>query len=237
MTSPVIILVAPQMGENIGAAARAMKNFGINELRIVCPRDGWPNEKAESTAVGAIDVVQNAKVYDKLEKAIADLEYLYATTATPRSMNKDYILSKDLSADYVLRVKTGIMFGRENCGLNNHEITLANKIITIDTTDFNSLNIAQAIAIVCYELFKNKITVDLNTQEELATHGELDYFFEHLFSELDKVNFFKVLKKKARMISNIKNIFTRIEKLSKHELQTLRGIIKGLSSNDHPNKQ
>jgi tRNA/rRNA methyltransferase len=237
MTKPVVILVAPQMGENIGAAARIMKNFGINELRIVRPRDGWPNEKAESMAVGAIDVIKNAKIYDNLEEAIADLEYLYATTATPRQMNKDYVSSRSLGEDYAGGLKVGVMFGRENCGLNNQEITLANKIITIATSDFSSLNIAQAIAIVCYELFCNQNRVSLNSQERLATHEELGYFFEHLFVELDKANFFKIPEKRPQMVKNIMNIFTRIDKLSKNELQALRGVIRGLSGNNQTDKQ
>lgn len=237
MTKPVVILVAPQMGENIGAAARVIKNFAINELRIVRPRDGWPNKKAETMAVGAIDVIHNAKIYDNLEQAIADLEYLYATTANARQINKDYISSRSLKDDYVAGLKVGVMFGRENCGLTNQEITLANKIITIATSDFSSLNIAQAIAIVCYELFSNHSSVGFNSQDRLATRQELSYFFAHLFAELDKANFFKIAEKKTQMRRNIMNIFTRIDKLSNNELQTLRGIIRGLCGSNQTDKQ
>ena len=226
----VIILVAPQMGENIGAVARAMKNFDIVELRIVTPRDGWPNERAISMAVGAADILNRAKIYPDLPRAIADLECVYATTSASRSLNKNYILSTNLNEQFLKNLKVGIMFGRENCGLNNDEITLANKIITIDTNvNFSSLNIAQAVLIVCYELFRSRERSDLQNIQKLATQEELEYFFEHLFTELDKKNFFKTPEKKPKMTKNIKNIFTRIDKLSQNELQTLRGIIANLS--------
>jgi len=224
-----IILVAPQMGENIGAAARAMKNFDITDLRIVAPRDNWPNEKAQSMAVGAIDVVMNAAIYDSIEDSIKDLEYLYATSATKRDMNKDHVLSKNLMMDYPIDTKVGIMFGRENCGLTNQEISLSNKIITIDTGDFSSMNIAQSIVIVCYELFASINRTDLSNTQDLATKIEMDYFLNHLFTELSNKNFFKIPEKKLQMIQNIRNIFTRIDKLSKTELQTLRGIIRNLT--------
>lgn len=229
MSKATIILVAPQMGENIGAAARAMKNFGLNDLRIVSPRDGWPNERAKSMAVGAIDLVLKAKIYDNLKEAIADLAYVYATTAVPRDMNKEYLISKELLKDYPKGLNVGIMFGRENCGLKNEEITLANKIITINTTDFSSLNIAQAIAIICYELFDREKSDDFLNKQELASKEELSFFLNHLESELDKKNFFKVLEKKPHMMKNIVNIFTRINNLSKTEVQTLRGIIRSLA--------
>ena len=224
-----IILVAPQMGENIGAVARAMKNFDVRDLRIVAPRDGWPNEKAENMAVGAVDIIKDAKIYGNLEDAIKDLEYLYATSATKRDINKEHVLSKNLKLDYPVGSKAGIMFGRENCGLTNNEISYANKIITIDTGEFSSLNIAQSIVIICYELFNKIDRVDLVNNQKLATKLELEYFFDHLFIELDKKNFFKISKKKTLMVQNIKNIFTRIDKLSSSELQTLRGIMSKLT--------
>ena len=223
-----IILVAPQMGENIGAAARAMKNFNVTDLRIVSPRDGWPNIKAENMAVGAVDIIQNARIYNNIEDATQDLEYLYATSSAKRDMNKEHVLSKDLSFDYPLGSKVGILFGRENCGLTNQEISWANKIITIDTGQFSSMNIAQSIVIICYELFNRIDRDDLTNSQKLATKIELNHFFEHLLSELDTKNFFKIQEKKAQMVQNIKNIFTR-NRLSSSELQTLRGIITKLT--------
>lgn len=228
---PIIILVAPQMGENIGAVARAMKNFSVSELRIVTPRDGWPSEQARSMAVSAVNIVDAAKIYDTVEESIADIEYLYATTATPRSINKNYVLSEHLLQDYPIDCKVGIMFGRENCGLQNKEIAFAHKIISINTGDFSSLNIAQSVIIICYELFHGtQALANVDNQQALASRGELNYFFEHLLTELEQKNFFKVPEKKATMTQNIMNIFTRIDKLSTSELQTLRGIIRTLSS-------
>ncbi|WP_375326948.1 RNA methyltransferase [Candidatus Tisiphia endosymbiont of Nemotelus uliginosus] len=229
---PVIILVSPQMGENIGATARAMKNFNISELRIIAPRDGWPNEQARSMAVSAVNIIDNAKIYDNLENGIKDIDYLYATSATGRNMNKNYISSKILPQDYPNHLKVGIMFGRESCGLQNKEIIYANKIININTGDFGSLNIAQAVVIICYELFHSNEAHQKNhikNEQKLATRGELEHFFDHLFSELNNKNFFKVPEKKLHMTQNIMNIFTRIDKLSHTELQTLRGIISTLS--------
>jgi tRNA/rRNA methyltransferase len=230
MSHTSIILVSPQMGENIGASARAMKNFGISDLRIVSPRDGWPNSKAEANAVGAADIVHNAKLYMTLEDAIADLEYVYATTAQTRDMNKNYITAQELQKKYQLECRVGILFGRENSGLQNKEIALANEILTIDTDiNFSSLNIAHAVAVICYELYKAPKREDLSNAQELSTKAELQYFYDHLFNALGHNNFFKISEKQQLMKQNIINIFSRIDKLSHSEVQTLRGIISSLS--------
>ena len=225
-----IILVAPQMGENIGAVARAMKNFDIYDLRIVDPRDGWPNEKAVSMSVGAADLIANARIFGSVVDAISDLSYVYAATATPRDMNKEYVFSRDLKEDIPKTGKVGIMFGRENCGLNNHEISYANKIITIDTNlSFSSLNIAHSVAVICYELFQARMQSRPYVQPTLAGNDELEYFYEHLFNSLEERKFFRVPEKREKMSLKIRNIFARIDNLSKTELQTLRGIITVLS--------
>lgn len=227
-----IILVEPQMGENIGASARAMKNFAISDLRLVQPRDGWPNEKAQNMSVGAIDLIDNARMFESIPDAIADLDYVYAATAAPRDMNKNYILSRDFDRDANKFQNIGIMFGRESSGLNNQEISYANKILTIDTQkDFSSLNIAHSVAVICYELFqaKNQNRGDLNNAQDLANHKELEYFYDHLFEELDKKLFFRTAEKKEHMSLKIRNIFSRIDDLSQQEVQTLRGVIAALS--------
>lgn len=225
-----IILVAPQMGENIGAVARAMKNFDIYDLRIVDPRDGWPNEKAVSMSVGAADLIANARIFGSVVDAISDLSYVYAATATPRDMNKEYVFSRDLKEDIPKTGKVGIMFGRENCGLNNQEISYANKIITIDTDlSFSSLNIAHSVAVICYELFQARMQSRPYVQPTLAGNDELEYFYEHLFNSLEERKFFRVPEKREKMSLKIRNIFARIDNLSKTELQTLRGIITVLS--------
>lgn len=240
MTAPKptisIILVEPQMGENIGATARAMKNFGVDDLRLVSPRDGWPNEKAESVSVGAINIIKNAKIYSSIQEAVSDLEFVYAATAAPRDMNKEYVLSRDISTDMPQVPSVGIMFGRENCGLNNKEISFANKILTIDTSvEFSSLNIAHSVAVICYELFQNKKQerVDLQNVQKLVTKDELEYFYQHLFQELDKKEFFRAPEQKDHMALKVRNLFAKIEHLSQSELQILRGVITVLSSNKH----
>lgn len=233
MNKIAIILVNPQMGENIGATARAMKNFGLKDLRIVSPRDGWPNPKAQTMSVGALDLVDSAKIFDRLPEAIADLEYIYAATAAPRAINKNYVLSKDLSADLPTKASVGVMFGRENCGLNNEEISYANKILTIDTDlNFTSLNIAHSVAIICYELFRNKEQnrSDLSNFQELAEVAKLDYFYNYMFSELEQSKFFRVLEKKDLMMQRIRNIYARIDRLSNSELQILHGIVAALAN-------
>lgn len=230
-----IILVEPQMGENIGAAARAMKNFAIADLRIVNPRDGWPNEKARNMSVGAVEIIENAKIYDSIPDAIEDLEYIYAASAAPRDMNKNYVLSRNLISDIADYKHIGVMFGRESSGLNNREISFANTVITIDTDlNFSSLNVAHAVAVICYELFQvtnHQKRDDLSNFHELASHGDLEYFYDHLFDVLEKKSFFRTKKKKEYMSLKIRNLFNRIENLSKQEVQTLRGIVTTLTKN------
>ena len=228
-----IILVAPQMGENIGASARSMKNFGLKDLRIVLPRDGWPNAKAENMSVGAINIIKEAQIFSSISEAISDLSFIYATTGTLRDMNKNYVLSKNLEQDIPINSSIGIMFGRENSGLNNQEIAYANKILVIDTDkNFTSLNIAHAVSIICYELFKikNQTRDDLKITNQLASQAELNYFYEHLFTKLDEKGFFRVPEKKQQMSNKIRNLFSRIDKISQIELQTLRGIVTVLTS-------
>ncbi|MDX2050733.1 MAG: RNA methyltransferase [Rickettsiaceae bacterium] len=226
---PVIILVAPQLGENIGACARAMKNFGLHEIRIVNPRDGWPNPKAVSSAVGASDLILRAKIFNNLNDAISDLEYLYATTSVKRDMNKNHILSKNITNHFQKNLRVGILFGRENWGLNNEEISLANEIITIDTNPaFSSLNIAQSVLVICYELFKQIDRPDLTNNQLLATKEDIEFFQNHLTERLYNKGFFKVKEKENLLKQKILNILTRIDKLSRHEIQILMGILKTL---------
>lgn len=232
-----IILVAPQMGENIGASARAMKNFGVKDLRIVSPRDGWPNDKATSMSAHAADIVNSARIFSDIKSATSDLDFLYATTAAPRDMNKQYVLSRNIADDLPPSgSKVGFLFGRESSGLSNDEIACANKIITIDTSEqYSSLNLAQAVGVVCYELFQRleQARSDLKIEEQRASLSELEHFYDHLFTELDKRNFFRMPEKKEQMSKKIRNLFSRIDNLSKSELQILRGIITVLTKNEN----
>ncbi len=228
MVNIAIILVAPQMGENIGAAARVMKNFGLGDLRIISPRDGWPNEKAQDMSVGAIDVINKAKIFSSIEEAIDDLSFIYATTGTYRDINKNYIFSHNVQDSQLPADNIGIMFGRENSGLSNSEISYANKILVIDTEqNFTSLNLAQAVGVVCYEFFKSvKKTDEISLDKQiLVSHKELNYFYHHLFNILEKYKFFRAPEKKKYMCEKIRNLFAKIDNLSQSELQILYGII------------
>lgn len=236
-TPPIIILVEPQLGENIGAAARVMLNFGLTSLRIVKPRDGWPNLQAEAMAVGAIDIVRNATVTATLEEAIADIHTLYATTARHRYMVKPVLSAREWGNHVYPRSvageKTAILFGPERTGLTNDHVALANYNVTIPVNpDFSSLNLAQSIAIFSYEWFSTQTDITpLDNSPDmpaLATHAEVMGLFHHLEGELEQHGFFKTEAKKPGMINSIRNIFKRIP-LTSQDIQTFRGMIRALS--------
>lgn len=222
---PVIILVEPQMGENIGFIARSMKNFELCTLRIIKPRDGWPNQKATSSSANAKDIIENAQIFENLQEASQDLEYLYASSSLLRDMNKPIILSKDLNSKFKKELKCGIVFGRENSGLKNDEITYCNEMIKINTSEFSSLNISHAAAIIFYEIFQYG-NIDINYKSDIASKNEYDHFINHLINNLEDSNFFTVPEKKNLMTRNITNIFNRIDNITKQEINTLRGILK-----------
>jgi tRNA/rRNA methyltransferase len=229
-----VILVRPQLGQNIGSVARAMKNFGATKLRIVAPRDGWPNEKANELAVSAVDILNNAEVYATLEEATSDLNFLYGLTARDRFLNKKVISPSQFTDEepFKKNYQIGLVFGPENNGLNNQDISLIDKIVTIPTSpEFSSLNIAQSAIIALYEIFQlNLASTSFNKSEHKpASSKEVTDLFEHLENTLSQRNFFKVAEKKEGMIINIRSIFKRIDNLSSQDVRTLRGIIKSLS--------
>ena len=239
MTRPAIILVAPQLGENIGATARAMLNFGIDDLRIVNPRDGWPNPKAEDMSKGAISVIENARIFESLADAAHDINRLYATTARPRDMVKPIITPEDCAQNIMQNAEAGeksaIMFGPERSGLNNDDLTLCDSIVIIPVSEvYGSLNLAQAVVLMCYEYFKLngddiiKLEKNIHENDEVADKAELASMFCHLEQELDNSGFFRVEDKRKKMVYNIRNIFSRNE-LTTQEVRTLRGIIKSLT--------
>lgn len=222
---PIIVLVAPQMGENIGAAARAMGNFGLNDLRLVAPRDGWPNRTAQSVAAHALPIIESARVFENLENAIADCHYVYATSVRMRELNKPVITSRRLP---VFTGKTAVIFGRENNGLSNEELALAHAILTIPVHPAcPSINLAQSVLLVAYEWFQQQESPVLPEMALPAPMEELNGFFQQLESELDAVNFWKVSHKKEKMWQNLRVIFQRATP-SSQEVQTLRGIIRAL---------
>jgi tRNA/rRNA methyltransferase len=246
--SPAVVLVNPQLGENIGTAARAMANFGLSELRIVDPRDGWPNAKALSAASGADAIIETTRVFDQLKNALVDLNYVYATTARPRGMVKEVLTPEQAGDDLRVRIgrgeRLGILFGRERWGLSNDEVSLADVIITAPVDPaFASLNIAQAVLLVGYEWYKAQSRTLGQATPELpalsgpglqlgdtrpATKEELYGFLEHLESELDAAGFFKTAEKKPGMVRNIRNLFTR-SGLSEQEVRSLRGMVASLT--------
>jgi tRNA/rRNA methyltransferase len=240
MTSPAIILCRPQLGENIGAAARAMKNFGLSDLRIVAPRDTWPNERAYAMAVTAKDILDSARLYDDLHDALADLNLVYATTARDRGITKEIItppeaakrLRQALAGD-----KTGLLFGNERAGLENDDVSLADCVITIPTAEFASINLGQAVLLCCYEWFKAgddtpAARIEHNPLHRKPTREEMFQLFDHLESELTRTGFLYPPDKREHMQRAIRATIHRA-KLTYQEVQTLRGMIVALAKGKH----
>lgn len=241
-SAPAIILVRPQLGENIGAAARAMKNFGLSDLRIVAPRDGWPNEKAETMAAGAEDIIAQARIYPDLPAALADTHRLYAATARRRELRKPALTPRELagalhSADAAL--KTALMFGPERSGLENDEVALADGLIHIPTAPFSSLNLAQSVVVCAYELWAGQQEAQPDTSlsahtppaapdDPPATKEELGGLFEHLERELDTGGYFRTEGIRPHMIRNLRSLLTRAS-LTSLEVQSLRGVVRSLA--------
>ncbi len=230
------ILVRPQLGENIGAAARSLKNFNFENLRLVSPRDSWPNKSATYTAVEAKDVVHKAKVFQNIDQAVADLDYVFATTSRSRSVNKMIIdLSKAIKIikkQSIHNKKTGIFFGPEASGLSNDDLINANYLVNIPTSNkFKSLNLSHAVTIFAFELFTASIKFEPIVKNlyrsDDAKKKEVNAFLNFLISHLDKVGFLKPAEKKQQMIRSVKNIFHR-SSLSTQEIRTLSGVISSL---------
>jgi tRNA/rRNA methyltransferase len=235
--APIVVLVEPQLGENIGAAARAMANFGLARLRLVKPLQGWPNEKARVMASGADRVLEAAALYDSLSAAIADCHFVLATTARGHDQAKPVIGADAAAAAMAPRVAAGetvaILFGRERTGLENHEVALADTIVTLPVNPaFASLNLAQAVAVVAYEWFKVASGGDLPFTQPAksppAAKQQLDAFFAELERELEKVEFFRPEEKRATMRINLRNIFTRMLP-SQQDLRTLHGVVTAIA--------
>lgn len=236
--SYAVVLVKPQLGENIGMVARAMWNCGLNDLRLVKPRDGWPSDKARASASGADIVIDNAKVFETTEEAIADLEFVFATTARLRDMTKGVFTPESAAAELRSRVsaggKAGVLFGPEASGLDNDDIALADAAITVPLNpEFTSLNLAQAVLLIGYEWFKS---ADKTPDQEfkmpddtrMATREEVLMMLEHLESELDARGFLRPPEKRPIMVRNIRNVFWRAG-FTEKEVRTFRGIISALT--------
>ncbi len=235
--APAIILVRPQLGANIGAAARAMLNFGLSELRLVAPRDGWPNEHALKAASGANALIEKAQLFDTVSDAVADLDYVVATTARPRDMVKHVFTPEEGAARLKQTMaeggRPGVLFGAERAGLHNDDIALADAIITAPLNPgFSSLNLGQAVLLLSYEWRRQHDTTpaDVLTMNDTrpATKAELGGFFGHLEQALDETGFLLPEEKRPGMVRNIRNMFQRAE-LTEQEVRTLRGVVAALT--------
>lgn len=233
--SAAIILVSPQLGENIGAVARSMANFGFSDLRIVNPRDGWPNEKARATAAHAISIIDEAMLCSDLSEALQGCEIVYACSARMRNINKKNIFLRQHVEEQKKRYdgkKIAIMFGSERCGLLNDEVVFAHEIINIPASDhYPVLNLSHAASFVMYEYFltfsdSQKKFFPIH-RHKVAEQAEVKSMIDRLDQDLDKTNFYKDEDRRVKMVENIHNIFVRT-KLSRQEVRTLSGIFKYL---------
>ncbi len=237
LPGPTIILVEPQLGENIGMAARAMLNCGLTQLRLVNPRDGWPSEDAAAASAGADRVIDEARVFEFTADAIADLQLVFATTARPRDMTNRILSPGQAGAEIRTFMgnggKTGVLFGSEAKGLKNDHVVLSDAIIMIPVNPaFGSLNLAQAVFAVGHEWFKagtepplGRLAMPKDTRP--ADKADLLGLFEHLEDELDKSGFFHVAEKRVVMARNLRNMLQRAG-LTEQEVRTLRGVITSL---------
>ena len=227
------ILVRPQMGENIGSTARAIKNFNIKYLRIVNPRCNWPSQKALATSVGAKDILKSAKIYNSIEKAIGDLDIIFASTSRIRKVNKEIISILDFKKKVEKKRKIGILFGPEASGLSNDEISYANYLVKIPTNKkFSSLNLSHSVIIFCFELFQyfsnKKAIYKSGYKSSVAKKSEINKFLSFIVDKLDKKGFLQPDHKRKSMIRNINNIFHRLN-LSEQEIRILLGIFSTLN--------
>src|ERR1700754_4803327 len=237
LPGPVVILVEPQLGENIGMAARAMGNFGLTRLRIVNPRDGWPNVHARRAASGADHILDQVELFDTVERAVADLTLLFATTARAHDQAKPVVAPEAAAQEMVSGIaaggQVGILFGRERYGLQNEEVALANRIITFPVNPgFASLNLAQAVLLIGYEWFKfstgGALPFAMPERSEPASQHQMQAFFDNLVRELDRVEFLRPPEKRETMLVNLRNIFTRMDP-TKQDMHTLHGVVMALA--------
>ena len=227
------ILVRPQIGENIGSVARAIKNFNIKHLRIVNPRCNWPNQKALATSVGAKDILQSTKIYTSVEKSIEDLDVIFASSSRIRKVNKKIISVSNLNKKIKKGRKLGFLFGPEASGLSNDEISCADFLVKIPSNkNFSSLNLSHSAIIFCFELFKHfsnkKNEYKTGYKSLVAKKSEVNKFLNFIIKGLDKKGFLQPDHKRKSMIRNISNIFHRTN-LSEQEIRILLGIFSTLN--------
>jgi len=230
------ILVKPQLGENIGACARSMKNFGFTKLHIVSPKISFPNHKAKATSVGAYDIINKAKVFSNTKEAIRNFDTVISLSARRRDINK-----KHISLNYFVKLlkkkknfNLGLMFGPEASGLSNEDLSCSNYVLQIPTTSkFKSLNLSHSLTIICYEIFKiyNKKLFEKNKIDiKISAKSKINLLIKHLINLLEEKDFFLPKEKKQSMLLNINNLIYRLEPNDK-ELRILASIISSLSKN------
>ncbi len=235
---PAVVLVSPQLAENIGTAARAMLNCGLTDLRLVNPRDPFPNERASAASVGALEIMPPVRIFDSTEAAVADLNIVYATTARERKMVKPImtpraVAEKAIEAGRAGR-KVGLLFGPERTGLEKDDIALADAVVTVPLNpEFTSLNLAQAVLLLGYEWYQ---AGDSTPSRFLETNGaapatkeELYGFFAHFEKALDECGFLRNEEARPNMIRNMRNMWGRAE-LTEQEIRTLHGVVKELTT-------
>lgn len=226
--APIIILARPQLGENIGKAARAMLNFGLTELRLVAPRDGWPNPSAGPAAAGADIVLEQASVFETLAEATADINHIYATTVRKRGVTKP-VLTPEVAAKEITNSngRSAILFGAERSGLEIDEVAMARSIITVPINpEFGSLNLAQAVILCAYEWSKHR---DLKSPPKVdlippAPQEELDGLISQLFALLDTRNYFFPPERKGATQQTLRNLMTK-PGWNSLEVRTFRGVL------------
>ena len=238
---PAVVLVHAQMGENIGAAARAMLNCGLNDLRLVAPRDGWPSDKAVKMSSGALNRMPPVRVYETTQEAIADCQFVLATTARPRDMFKPVYNARSGAKAMYDNIQNGqkcaYLFGAERTGLENDDVAMAHGVLTVPLNPgFSSLNLGQGVLLAAYEWYQTSLNID---EAPAATHAEAaeiasievaKNFYNRLEEELDKHQFFRSEGKADSMRRIIRNLFGRAQP-TQQEFQTMHGIVSALIGN------
>ena len=231
---PVFVLVRPQMGENIGAAARAMWNFGLDRMRVVAPRDGWPSEKAVTMASGAGRLLDEAGLASDLPEAVSDCTYVYATTARSRDLTKPVLSPERAMSDAVQRIANGekvaVLFGPERAGLENEDIARANAIISVPVNpNFASLNLGQCVLLSAYEWMRATGEVQHESYEPVkgdwATGGDMESLAQHYETQLEEAGFFFPEEKADGMKVNLRNLWSRM-RLTRTDVQMLHGVLR-----------
>jgi tRNA/rRNA methyltransferase len=229
---PVFVLVRPQLGQNIGKAARAMLNFGLAEMRLVAPRDGWPNPDAGPSASGADVVLEQARVFDTVQESVADCSTVFASTVRRRDLIMPVVTPEQMASEISGSAgRTAILFGPERSGLGTEDVALANKIVTVPINPhFGSLNLAQAVILLAYEWSKrSELAVPPSKElEPAAPLGELEGLIGHLEKELDAKGYFHPPSRTQATKNTIRTIFTKTG-WSSREVKAIRGIIRALS--------